>query len=569
MMNQPKHLIKRQVIEIQVQKRADADAIQATISRIYRQQLVPLIDQLCSAVSGPTVRHRIDRLEVDVGVIAVDRLETDLVTKVREGLHQALLTQLNIQATAGDPAHAAAAAHTGLELFAHFVRTGALPWWADARQPRLLATCLDDLLQAEPRALAAVVQTLVRTPDPRQRLILHVGDDYLTALAGLLLPAWQADLVAEVPDWLRLLAANGVATGQGPTALRRLFWAALFEVAALGGPSYPTLAAFYQAVLRRSATAHGVDYRRWLVELQAQAAAAPTQIGRAVQTMLADLVHAAPADAADPTTLHQTLARWPRLAQLLPYLTPARQAALLAALPTLTAAQTATATIPARLQPLLRPLLADPHLPPALRTELRQWLQRSTAAVAPTDSRGAAESGLAATDEFTIDNAGLVILWPFLRTFFAHLGLVTDNTFTDAAAQQRAVGLLQALVGGAHPADECWPEYQVPLNKLLCGLAVDELFDFGPPPTDDEVAACLDLLNAVIAQAPILNGMTPDGFRATFLQRAGLLRAQDGVWLLQVERATYDIVLERFPWRWDWVKLPWMDAPLQVVWGRE
>ena len=55
--------------------------------------------------------------------------------------------------------------------------------------------------------------------------------------------------------------------------------------------------------------------------------------------------------------------------------------------------------------------------------------------------------------------------------------------------------------------------------------------------------------------------MSVDGFRGTFLLRQGVLSTRDGAGLLRVERETYDVVLERFPWSWEWVKLPWMEAP--------
>ena len=42
--------------------------------------------------------------------------------------------------------------------------------------------------------------------------------------------------------------------------------------------------------------------------------------------------------------------------------------------------------------------------------------------------------------------------------------------------------------------------------------------------------------------------------------------SRDGAWLLRVERQTYDLVLDRFPWGWEWLRLPWMDAPLRVEW---
>ena len=46
----------------------------------------------------------------------------------------------------------------------------------------------------------------------------------------------------------------------------------------------------------------------------------------------------------------------------------------------------------------------------------------------------------------------------------------------------------------------------------------------------------------------------------------GVLRAQDGHWLLQVERATHDVLLDRVPWGLSIVRLPWMPRLLQVQW---
>ena len=69
-----------------------------------------------------------------------------------------------------------------------------------------------------------------------------------------------------------------------------------------------------------------------------------------------------------------------------------------------------------------------------------------------------------------------------------------------------------------------------------------------------------------VQQAPILNEMSIAGFRGSFRLRKGELGARDGNWLLRVERETHDIVLDRFPWSVQVVKLPWMESRMQVEW---
>lgn len=166
------------------------------------------------------------------------------------------------------------------------------------------------------------------------------------------------------------------------------------------------------------------------------------------------------------------------------------------------------------------------------------------------------------TDGVPIEACGVVLLWPFLGTFFEHLDVLHEGRFRSPEARRRAAGLLHHLA-----TEELVPvEYQLTLPKVLCGLDPEDVFDFGPAVDETEAEACNDLLRAVIGHAEILNDMSIPGFRGTFLLRRGVLRSEGGSWLLRVERETYDVVLDRFPWVTSWVKLQWMEAPLQVEW---
>lgn len=222
-------------------------------------------------------------------------------------------------------------------------------------------------------------------------------------------------------------------------------------------------------------------------------------------------------------------------------------------------------------RPIARRLLGDLQetqtlgLPVDLLSRLTAKLQEVTQEGLPSDARAdrpVTELSFSEADELCIDNAGLVILWPFLEHFFERLDLLAARRFKETTDVQRAVGLLQMLV----TEDSAPLEHLLPLNKVLCGMELAEVFDFGPPVTPTEAEECNSLLTAVLERAPILKDMSPSGFRATFLLRQGILGTRDGAWLLRVERETYDVVLDRFPWNWEWVKLPWMAAPLRVEW---
>ncbi|NEP48268.1 MAG: hypothetical protein F6K65_05295 [Moorea sp. SIO3C2] len=166
------------------------------------------------------------------------------------------------------------------------------------------------------------------------------------------------------------------------------------------------------------------------------------------------------------------------------------------------------------------------------------------------------------SDEIYIYNAGLILLWPFLNRFFVKIGLVQDQIFINTISAERAALLLQYLVDNSTEI----PEHSLPLNKILCGIDLLEPIDTNLEITAQERAECENLLSAVIQNWSILKNTSIEGFRRAFLQRNGIVRIRDGSWLLQLERETYDILLDRIPWSIRVVKLPWMDNILYVEW---
>jgi len=194
--------------------------------------------------------------------------------------------------------------------------------------------------------------------------------------------------------------------------------------------------------------------------------------------------------------------------------------------------------------------------------------QRDSTAPRPSQAdaaRNAAlrQRALARLEELQVEDAGLVILWPFIERCFALAGLLDkQRRFVDPQAQQQAVGLLAWLMfEEPEPA-----EYRLPLVKLLCGVPPEAPCAIDEPPPPAMCEQGLRMLAAVIEHAPALRRMQVPALRAAYLQRAGVLSVRAGMWLLRVERQPQDLLLDHFSWSWAWVALPWMTGPLQVEW---
>jgi hypothetical protein len=163
-------------------------------------------------------------------------------------------------------------------------------------------------------------------------------------------------------------------------------------------------------------------------------------------------------------------------------------------------------------------------------------------------------------DEIYIANAGLVLLNPFIELFFEELKIVKNGQLKKS---QRGVFLLQWLVAGQLNASE----YELPLNKLLCGIPLDEPVTGTFKLTKREKNEAQNLLEAVVRHWDVLKNTSPAGLQENFLCREGkLTQKSDGDWLLQVDRKSIDILLDHLPWSISMIKLPWMSQMLWVEW---
>ena len=165
-------------------------------------------------------------------------------------------------------------------------------------------------------------------------------------------------------------------------------------------------------------------------------------------------------------------------------------------------------------------------------------------------------------DTIYINNAGLVLLNPFLSTYFVRLDMMTGGKFNNADTQLRAVHLLQYLVNGKSNN----PEHFLVLNKVFCNVPVEEPVPAEITLTDKEIETSEQLLKAVLNSWDKLKNTSIIGLQESFLQRDGALVFKDDAWHLTVEQRGYDILLQTLPWTIGMVKTPWMDNFLYTEW---
>jgi hypothetical protein len=202
----------------------------------------------------------------------------------------------------------------------------------------------------------------------------------------------------------------------------------------------------------------------------------------------------------------------------------------------------------------------------ALRTLVENkslWDKTQAApATSKADQQQYPEPNTPSEEAIFIQNAGVVLLHPFLSSLFNNLGLLEGNAFKNEAAQNKAILLLHGAATGETQA----PEYALVLPKILCNCPVNQPLDYTMTLSEPEMEELDQLLRAAIGHWGALGSTSPDGLREGFLQRDGKLVFEQGNLRLHVEQKTLDLLLNRLPWNISLIKLPWMPDMLQVNW---
>lgn len=163
-----------------------------------------------------------------------------------------------------------------------------------------------------------------------------------------------------------------------------------------------------------------------------------------------------------------------------------------------------------------------------------------------------------------VENAGLILFHPFLKSLFEQLGLTENDIWTTKISQHKAILLTQFLIRGETKIGE----NELVLNKILCGFPIENVVNTKLEITPEEIQKCESLLLAIIEHWKILGDTSIAGLRETFLQRKGkILMTENEKLDLWVKQEGVDILLTQLPWGIEMIKTPWMEDFLQCYWN--
>ncbi|MEH1997076.1 contractile injection system tape measure protein [Nostoc sp.] len=584
-MNQQRHIIKKQILELNLSSQAGAFELQNEVSRIYGYKILPLIDHVLSQFSSSDIIYRINTLELDLGNIDINNLEQELIDKIIEKIQQELsqknLLSVEIQPNinlhessmllpkigylsdklGGEVSNNQVKESSQLDIINYFIQTGMLPWWSEKLSKNELEECCDRIITNSPNQIKSIIEQSFKDAKQLQRIIYQFSDVTLLKIAGL----FNADAVHLIADYntnITLIFKQIEPTiNIAKAKLRLQKWQGIFLYLSSNDSTKLEEFRLIQANLLHITTSNAINYSEFINSLAVQINYLNKQ-GIYIKSKLPEILETIKFDNQDKQFIGE------EKANLL--LNELQQLSLNIQL-SLQYKQQINQLIN-RLKVLINeinnPALAQSQV--NQKNSLNQFFQIAQTLKNKIKKNTNSNQNrftnaintFSYSDEIYISNAGLILLWPFINRFFVKLELVKENIFINIISAEIAALVLQYLVDASTEASE----YIFPLNKVLCGIDIFAPIDTHLDITQQEQVESESLLAAVIENWSILKNTSIEGFRKAFLQRPGILRVRDGGWLLQVERETYDILLDRIPWSIRVIKLPWMDNILYVEW---
>ncbi len=197
----------------------------------------------------------------------------------------------------------------------------------------------------------------------------------------------------------------------------------------------------------------------------------------------------------------------------------------------------------------------------SLESELFQYKTINNQ-ISPVMSQETAPKSKLDKEKYFSSHGGAILLTPFFKTFFTNLGLLNEQQWKNRDCQFKAVHLINYLCTGETEK----AEHNLNLEKLLCGLPLHAPIPLVFDLTQEEKQEANALLESVIEHWTALKSTSMDGLRQAFLLRDCILTKKDSNWKIHVERKTIDVLLEKIPWGYSIIILPWSQYQIHVEW---
>lgn len=509
-----KHIVHKLNLELEAPSEGQARYLYSQAGTILQQYVLPKLEAILQQYAAEEMHIRLETLNIDLQATAGASLENILREQLARAIGAKLKEELQRQ-EAGDKEEEAGIVkkRTGpwqvIEAFFIFLEKGTLPWWiADKEIFSQSRQIVDAIAQQEEQFVVVFLEKVTERPALLERLLLQYDVVLLTYLFSLLVPLEVFKMVLAVEQH-----SAGQSAAMEQELFRQKYWMLIWNLVPVKALPGITKELFYT---RLEAAVPVVGKQESLFKLITVEVLSQVREANNITRQQ----HAEEKEN-DPLT-----------ELVLRTATPIEEGP-----DTITGEQTGKQgdkeTDPGRTDNKTGKGLTDDTEPEYKTMQ----------------------------DGLLVDNAGLILLHPFLQYFFQELGLLEGEQLQQS--KDIAVHLLHYLATGKEQA----ADFELVFEKYLCGLKPSQVTYRYTRLTDKMKTEAETLLSSVIKHWPVLKNTSASGLQEGFLQRKGKLIMKEDSHKLIMERSTLDILLGQLPWNISLVKLPWIRQMIHVEWA--
>ncbi|MBI3510709.1 MAG: hypothetical protein HY064_08595 [Bacteroidetes bacterium] len=536
-MSKQNHIIRKLIIEIGLPTHEEAFGIQNKLIAEYKRIILDIIEEILNRLIGVDEVIQLSRVEIDLGEIPVAHLSYDFPARIKAEMEQALSVLLyevrnditgnaNVQiAISGEDkiiveARRRLRAVSEFETLLYYLEFGIFPWSDDRKKKPSLREMIAIALEKFPDQLRLALQKLGTKEHVFQRLALQLQpgqSNYLAAILGCSfssqlspLSVQLQKLIVELSRSEKIWALKGktiITSGEVEILLRKetlIYFSSPMSL--LSHPSSST-----------NKNHPIVNYLFFILE-------------RAFEKYKIS-------PGAEFTVIAQQINN-PEISAVLKIF-----------------------------EVLLKRNNTADHYPGNSSFPKNEKKEDLILDIIKTEEKELSEAP-EVEDDIYIHNAGMVILHPYLPSFFRNLGIVEGKEFVSEEAKHKAVHLLQWLVYGEQKVKETeLTEHELVLNKIFCGMEIAQPVPVKRELNEKECKESETLLESIISNWPVLKNTSIHGLRTTFLQKEGRLKHEEKHWSLLIHRdSAVEVLIDRLPWGIGIIKFPWNKETIYVQW---
>jgi Contractile injection system tape measure protein len=603
------HVINRQVINLNVFSEKNAFGMQQRVLDLYNRRLLPILDELMTEISPGDDIIRLERIELDMGLLNFSYTEDELIRSMRSHLEAQMRNQLipveqaqpsssftdssqtnkpisftdlgqtNKLSRFTDPYQTNKPIHQSkeeaqLEILQFFFETGNLPWWFANEKEKVN---LDDLILQEltqrPITFTQFLSQIAMQPKAALRMF-HQSGKLIRKKWMDLLPELNPSLVKQLSEFVSAVTGQKPRTLLSAAVQNELHTLARFNLLLPEIKKKQSVTASTAAVLRAIAffnqiseqEMHRLVYKELIlafIEFVKRKERSTNLLAYFVQWENESETEAQQIIRTPLIRLHLLLDEKFEKKFVLPE-------AIEQAIIQFRKEEKLEQPISAKRKKVKsffsenqkKETIKSKSLEETIRLLKPMETEEETEAIIAHFNTGNKLSSDTTPAMGLTRCGGLALVASFLPAFFRELQLLDGDFFAGIEARNKAVHLLNFMATGKTKA----AEHSLLLHKLLCGMEPSDAVPTSVKLTAAEKKETLIFLDDIAEQWTSLRSSSGELLRNTFMRRNGVILKKDEAWLLRVERSAMDVLLETIPWGLSVFRAPWSKQLLHIEW---